>query len=246
MRWFFIGLLLASACDSPRHQGRTLQSWVHDLDSELAHERANALEALGTAARGVSPLPMSIRRTLPKIAQALGDPDPAVQEQARMALIAVGIPSRDVLEEAMLRPQPTVRTQAAAALVALEATHEKAARVLVETMLNPAYPELAALARDELLDLGAFAVAPLAERMPERKVIETVADLGPAGREMSDELLRLAREDTDLATRLAAMKAYARVVEASVALSTLDELRMDEDIRFARSAGALMQRYEAP
>lgn len=244
-RVFLLGLLLMG-CDSVRYQGRTLDSWAFDLDSTVAHERANALKALGAAAHGVSTVPVTVSRALPKMAKLLGDADPSVQEQARYSLMAVGAPARDVLEKALRQPQPTVRTQAAAALVNLELTHDVAARVLVEMLLNRAYPELAALAEEELVALGPFAAIPLAERLPERKVIQTLGALEEAGRDYAPALLRIAREDTDLTTRLAAMKAYARVVDVSQANRTLDVLRQDENIRFARSAGALMRRYPAP
>lgn len=110
-------LLVLVGCNDARYMGRTLGSWIHDLQSENDYARRAACEAIVTAGPEGAP-------AVVHLAKLLDDVNDGVQAFAVKALIAVGPASIPALDKVLAEEQvPNVRLNAASALVQIDASH---------------------------------------------------------------------------------------------------------------------------
>ncbi|MCK5689558.1 HEAT repeat domain-containing protein, partial [Myxococcota bacterium] len=88
MKYRFLSLILvlsfvATGCNQPRYQGRTLSSWMTDLDDDTDYKRRHACEAIGEMGKeGEGAIDAIILR--------LDDVNEGVQEFCSEALSKIG------------------------------------------------------------------------------------------------------------------------------------------------------------
>lgn len=109
--------LVVVGCNQPRFMGRTMGSWVMDLESDNDYARRAACEAIATAGPAGAPAVVGM-------AKLLDDVNEGVQIYAVKGLSAVGPAAITELENVLAREQlPNVRLNAATALVQIDPSH---------------------------------------------------------------------------------------------------------------------------
>ncbi|MEE8410042.1 MAG: HEAT repeat domain-containing protein [Myxococcota bacterium] len=234
-----LSILSISACNEPRYLGRTVSSWMVDLDSDTDHKRRQACEALAALGPQAS-------KAIAKLIELLEDVNEGVQEFARDALAKMGPDSVAPLEEILHRPEPALRLHAAAALVQINPDHPKAASILVDAVTGIGNAELAQQAKDILIKLRDRAVPLLVPRLhdtyaPVRlQIVETLGDLKAAGHGAIDPLATVAQEDAKIEIRVAAITAMAKIGPKEKVAPVFTELLEDENEEVGAAAGSML------
>jgi HEAT repeat protein len=110
--------LVVVGCNEPRFMGRTMGSWMMDLENDNDYARRAACEAIATAGAAGAP-------AVPAMAKLLDDVNDGVQTYAVKALAAVGPLAIPELEKVLAQEQvPNVRLNAATALVQIDPTNK--------------------------------------------------------------------------------------------------------------------------
>ncbi|OGQ77395.1 MAG: hypothetical protein A2289_17160 [Deltaproteobacteria bacterium RIFOXYA12_FULL_58_15] len=236
----FVCMVTLAGCDQqPSYSGRTLSSWMYDIDSEQDFERRNACEAIGE-------MGVPAQKAIPKLVERLDDSNPGVREFAELALAKMGQPAVVPLESALARDEPVIRLHAAAALINIDAKHAKAGEELVSAVTGVGNADLSDKARDVLVALGEPGAALLQSRLndpytPVRLfLVKTMGKIGKKASSSVPALAELARTDKDQQVRLAAIKAMAMIGPATAVETTFRELLEDPDEDVAGTAGSML------
>ena len=236
----FLLILAAAGCNEPMYQGRSLSSWMYDLDAEDDYKRRAAAEAMGGMGE-------KAQKAIPKLVDLLEDTNPGVQAFAEDSLVKIGPSSIPALEEQLARPEPAVRMHAAAALVRIDPKHQKGGQVLAQAATGVGNADLAKLAQDVVVKLGADGVPLLLPYLddpyePVRlTVIKTIGKMKEKGRSAFGPIKERLEKEKSTEHRLAAMQALAKIGDPKDVAPVLRSLLEDEDGDIADNAGALLR-----
>lgn len=238
-------------CDQVRHNGRTVGSWLVDLDSKEDFKRRDALAAVSAVSAAAEEPIQEIDEVIPQIIELLDDTNPGVQEYARDALVSLGARAEPALREAAKSPKPHVKLHAAVALLKRNPKDREAGKIVADTMAGVGNAELAAMGREQMIKLGADAVPLLRNKLadpykPARlQTIKTIAELGQAGAPLEKDL-KVFLKDEDGELRLAALRALAGVGKKEDLVPLFEKLRKDEsDDELATHAAVMLKNIGA-
>ncbi len=245
MKYRFLSLILvlsfmATGCNQPRYQGRTLSSWTHDLKSDTDFKRRQACEAIGEMGK-------EGEAAIDDVIVLLDDVNEGVQEFCSEALSKIGPASIPALEKILESDEPRMRLLAASALVRIDAKHAKAGKELVSSVTGVGNINLAKDAQGVLIKLGPVGADLLLPYINDKykpvriQVIKTFARMEKKAIATLEPLMKIVKEDKDLSMRIEALKATAVIGEREVLEPFYRSFLDSEYEDLAANAGVLLQ-----
>lgn len=239
---FGCGVVLgAIACETgPTHNGRSIASWMADLDAKHEFQRRAACEALGE----IGPL---AKRAIPRMVELLEDEDGRVQFAAAEALAKMGPAALPQLELLLDRSEPDLRYHAAVTLLDIDPKHAGAVDQLMQTLIGIGDVALAKQAQERAIRLGAPLVPQLLQLLeddygPVRvHVVKTIAGIGKAAREAIPPLVTLFKTEKDAKVRRSIVSAVARLGPREVVEPHIREFTNDKDETVIVTANSMLE-----
>lgn len=236
--WLAVGF---NACDntSPSYQGRSLSSWMRDLESDHDYSRRAACVA-------VAQMGPEATKALPLVARLLEDLNPGVRAFAEDALAKMGPHAVTHLVPLLSHEQPYVQMHAASALVRVDPTHQAGLKHLVRALTSVGNADLSDQAQERLMKLGEPAIAEilplLADPYPPVRVraLKTLAAMGPRAGKSLMHLVEMSGSEQDPEVRQAIILALAKLGPATLIAEPLRSFLNDPDDDVARTAGSTL------
>ena len=250
-KWLVIGavglgaMLLTTACKQEnRYLGRTVSSWMLELDSDVDYERRAACEALQLAGAEGAP-------AIPKLVKLLDDVNDGVSAFCADTLIKIGAAAVQPLEAVLADAvEPGLRLHAATSLVRIDSNHEAARKALMAAFTGIGNAKIADKAAEVIVkqkgDLVPLLVAGLEDQFAPVRLRSAVAlrKIGKPAASSAEQLVKVAQtKDRSVELRRAALSALASVAPKETAepvfTAIVDDESEDENVQ--AQAGYLLR-----
>jgi HEAT repeat protein len=233
--------LLGAGCDEgPKHNGRSMSSWMRDLDAQQAYQRraaAQAMGALGPAAAG----------SIPQLIVMLSDEDGTVQFEAAEALAKMGDRAVPPLEALLKEIDPELRLHATVTLLQINPAHAAAQDKLVESLTGVGQPALAKRAQERAIRLGALFVPKLIPLLDDPylplrlQVVRTLTGMKKEAVAALPKLIELGKTEKNVEVRREIVSALGRIGTKETVEAPLRAFTDDTDAGVIAAANSMLR-----